>query len=79
VFRKAAEIVRNGLIGNVTQVEVGLPAGHHDFAGTEPALLKKLATLPDKIGSPALVAVSYTHLPRMRMTFLAPRTPTRSF
>jgi predicted dehydrogenase len=55
VFRKAAEIVRNGLIGNVTQVEVGLPAGHHDFAGTEPALLKKLATLPDKIGSPALV------------------------
>src|SRR5215470_2493838 len=33
-FRKAAEIVRNGLIGKVTRVEVGLPAGHHDFAGT---------------------------------------------
>jgi predicted dehydrogenase len=33
-FRKAAEIVRNGLIGQVTHVEVGLPAGHHDFAGT---------------------------------------------
>jgi predicted dehydrogenase len=33
-FRKAAEIVRNGLIGKVTHVEVGLPAGHHDFAGT---------------------------------------------
>ena len=33
-FRKAAEIVRNGLIGQVTHVEVGLPAGHHDFADT---------------------------------------------
>lgn len=33
-FRKAAEIVRSGLIGKVTRVEVGLPAGHHDFAGT---------------------------------------------
>jgi predicted dehydrogenase len=46
-FRKAAEIVRNGLIGKVTQVEVGLPAGHHDFAGTSKALINKLATLPD--------------------------------
>jgi len=27
-FRKAAEIVRNGMIGKVTHVEVGLPAGH---------------------------------------------------
>jgi predicted dehydrogenase len=34
-FRRAAEIVRNGLIGKVTRVEVGLPAGHHDFAGTK--------------------------------------------
>lgn len=34
-FRKAAEIVRNGLIGKVTRVEVGLPSGHHDFAGTK--------------------------------------------
>jgi len=33
-FHKACEIVRNGLIGKVTQVEVGLPAGHTDFAGT---------------------------------------------
>src|SRR6266481_3962650 len=33
-FRKAAEIVRNGLIGKVTRVEVGLPSGHNDFAGT---------------------------------------------
>jgi predicted dehydrogenase len=49
VFHKAAEIVRNGLIGKVTQVEVGLPAGYADFAGTEQELLQKLATLPDKV------------------------------
>lgn len=34
VFRKAAEIVRNGLIGKVTKVDVGLPSGHTDFART---------------------------------------------
>lgn len=34
-FHYAAEIVRNGLIGKVTRVEVGLPSGHHDFAGTK--------------------------------------------
>src|SRR6266700_361955 len=45
-FRKAAAIVRNGLIGKVTRVEVGLPQGHHDFAHSEPALLEKLAQLP---------------------------------
>ncbi|MBI3852305.1 MAG: Gfo/Idh/MocA family oxidoreductase [Verrucomicrobia bacterium] len=44
-FRYACEIVRNGLIGKVTHVEVGLPEGHHDFAGTAPALLQKLAKL----------------------------------
>src|SRR5262249_37875000 len=33
-FRKAAEVVRNGLIGKVTRVEVGLPSGHTDFAHT---------------------------------------------
>jgi predicted dehydrogenase len=44
-FHKAAEIVRNGLIGEVTRVEVGLPAGHYDFAGTAPELLKKLSAL----------------------------------
>ena len=33
-FRIAAEVVRNGLIGKVTHVEVGLPAGHKDFAKT---------------------------------------------
>ena len=27
-FHKAAEIVRNGLIGKVTRVQVGLPGGH---------------------------------------------------
>ena len=34
-FRIAAEIVRNGLIGKITEVQVGLPAGHTDFAGTK--------------------------------------------
>ncbi|MDZ4290251.1 MAG: Gfo/Idh/MocA family oxidoreductase [Prosthecobacter sp.] len=34
-FRVGAEIVRNGLIGKLTHVEVGLPAGHNDFAGTK--------------------------------------------
>jgi predicted dehydrogenase len=33
-FHKACEIVRNGLIGKVSRVEVGLPSGHTDFAGT---------------------------------------------
>ncbi|MHB8523215.1 MAG: Gfo/Idh/MocA family protein [Limisphaerales bacterium] len=41
-FHKGAEIVRNGLIGKVTHVEVGLPSGHYDFAHTAPALLAKL-------------------------------------
>jgi predicted dehydrogenase len=30
-FHKAAELVRNGYIGKVTSVEVGLPSGHTDF------------------------------------------------
>jgi predicted dehydrogenase len=54
-FHKAAEIVRNGLIGNVTHVEVGLPGGHHDFPGTVPGLLKRLSTLPNKITDPAQI------------------------
>ena len=54
-FHKAAEIVRSGLIGTVTNVEVGLPGGHHDFASTVPALMTKLASLPDKIMSPAQI------------------------
>lgn len=51
-FHKAAEIVRNGLIGQVTHVEVGLPGGHHDFPGTVPALDKRLAGLGPKPPSP---------------------------
>jgi predicted dehydrogenase len=33
-FHKAAEIVRNGLIGKVTRVEVGLPGGNNDSGHT---------------------------------------------
>ncbi len=33
-FHYACEIVRNGLIGKLKRVEVGLPAGHSDFAKT---------------------------------------------
>ncbi len=47
-FHKAAEIVRNGLIGNVTHVEVGLPGGHHDFPGTVPGLLQRLSCFPEQ-------------------------------
>ena len=34
-FRLAAEMVRNGLIGKIKEVHVGLPSGHADFAGTK--------------------------------------------
>jgi len=33
-FHYGAEIVRNGYIGKITRVEVGLPSGHNDFART---------------------------------------------
>jgi predicted dehydrogenase len=33
-FRQGAELVLNGYIGRVRRVEVGLPSGHADFAGT---------------------------------------------
>ncbi len=33
-FHFACELVRNGRIGKITSVEVGLPSGHTDFAGT---------------------------------------------
>jgi predicted dehydrogenase len=46
-FHKAAEIVRNGLIGKVTEVQVGLPGGHNDFKKTAPALLTKLGQPAD--------------------------------
>jgi predicted dehydrogenase len=42
-FHKAAEIVRNGLIGTVTHVEVGLPAGNSDFTRCAEVALAKLA------------------------------------
>jgi predicted dehydrogenase len=45
-FHKAAEIVRNGLIGKVTRCEVGLPGGHTDFPHTAPDTLKKFASKP---------------------------------
>jgi predicted dehydrogenase len=34
-FHYACEIVRNGLIGKLKRVEVGLPSGHSDFANTK--------------------------------------------
>jgi predicted dehydrogenase len=42
-FHKAAEIVRNGLIGTVTHVEVGLPGNNGDFDGVAKDALAKLA------------------------------------
>ncbi|MDO8837250.1 MAG: Gfo/Idh/MocA family oxidoreductase [Vicinamibacterales bacterium] len=33
-FHRACELVRNGRIGKVLRVEVGLPEGHYDFAKT---------------------------------------------
>ena len=37
-FHKGAEIVRNGLIGKVKEVQIGLPAGHVDFKKTKDKL-----------------------------------------
>jgi predicted dehydrogenase len=48
-FHYGAELVRNGLIGRVIRVEVGLPSGHTDFAGTGGPLLQKLSSLPEKV------------------------------
>src|SRR5579859_7099741 len=42
MFHKAAEIVRNGLIGTVTRVEVGLPGGNSDFDGVGKQALAQL-------------------------------------
>jgi predicted dehydrogenase len=38
-FRKAAEIVRNGLIGKVTHIEVGLPSGHGNPKNQSPTFM----------------------------------------
>ncbi|HEY0455505.1 MAG TPA: Gfo/Idh/MocA family oxidoreductase, partial [Verrucomicrobiae bacterium] len=46
-FHKAAEIVRNGMIGKVTQVEVGLPGGYADFKKT--AEKKQVTTPPPEL------------------------------
>jgi predicted dehydrogenase len=42
-FHKAAEIVRNGLIGTVIHVEVGLPEGNTDFENRQKEAMAKLA------------------------------------
>ncbi|MFQ6069229.1 MAG: Gfo/Idh/MocA family protein [Candidatus Aminicenantales bacterium] len=34
-FHHACELVRNGRMGKILKVEVGLPSGHYDFAGTK--------------------------------------------
>jgi predicted dehydrogenase len=34
-FTKAVELVRGGYIGEIKEVQVGLPSGHNDFAGTK--------------------------------------------
>ena len=55
-FRKAAEIVRNGLIGTVTRVEVGLGGGVNDCGGgTVKPLLEKVAVLNQNITSPTQI------------------------
>ena len=48
MFHKAAEIVRNGLIGTVTHVEVGLPGNNADFDGVGKAALAKVAAAGGK-------------------------------
>lgn len=50
-FHKAAEIVRNGLIGQVTRVEVGLPDGNSDFDDVAKNALAKLAVDGDPINN----------------------------
>jgi len=46
-FRFACELVRNGRIGRVHTVEVGLPSGHTDFAGTRH--LNKITPVPEEL------------------------------
>jgi predicted dehydrogenase len=44
IFQKAAEIVRNGLIGTVTHVEVGLPGGIDNYDKAREQAAEKLKT-----------------------------------
>jgi len=46
-FRKAAEIVRNGLIGKVTHIEVGLPAGHGNPKEKSPTFMSVTEPPPE--------------------------------
>jgi predicted dehydrogenase len=48
-FHKAAEIVRNGLIGQVKHVEIGLPSTNIDFDGVEKEELAKLAAAGETV------------------------------
>jgi predicted dehydrogenase len=52
--RRAAEIVRSGLIGIVSRVEIGIPGGYEDFSGAAAALLQRVLS-PEKIESPAQI------------------------
>ncbi len=45
-FHYGAEIVRNGLIGKIKRVEVGLPSGHSDFGKSGAELLERLKEIP---------------------------------
>src|SRR5215472_4184267 len=51
MFHKAAEIVRNGLIGQVTHVEVGLPGGNADFDDVGKEALAKLSSEGQSVAS----------------------------
>ena len=51
MFHKAAEIVRSGLIGTVTRVEVGLPGGNADFDEVGKESLARLASVGQNIPS----------------------------
>lgn len=59
-FHKAAEIVRNGLIGAVTHVEVGLPGGNSDF---------------DDVGKQALAVLAAKGLNASSLEKIVPGTP----
>ncbi len=43
MFHKAAEIVRNGMIGDVTHVDIGLPGTNPDFDKLKPAVYANFA------------------------------------